>query len=137
MAKTLSASDISTLLTPALSAGVNVTAATEASPIEITAASHGLVVDDYCLVADVGGQTGANGLWRASAIDGNDVTLEGTTTVGAWTSGGTVKKVTAGLIRELVPGDLDDVQFALSKRQVTRGTDAVRTSESPLKTIFA
>lgn len=67
-----------------------ITAATNASPIQITAAGHGLVTGQLIGIQGVQGNTAANGQWVVTFVDANNFTLNGSTGNGAWTSGGTV-----------------------------------------------
>lgn len=72
-----------------------ITAATNASPIAITtSAAHGLKTDDWVNVDDVAGNTAALGLWRITVTSTTAFTLNGSTGNAAYTSGGTVQKVT-------------------------------------------
>jgi hypothetical protein len=74
-----------------------VTAATNATPIVLTATAHGFTNGDIIVVGGVGGNTAANNIWKASAVAANTITLvsvlDGTTNSvgnGAYTSGGYV-----------------------------------------------
>jgi hypothetical protein len=69
-----------------------VTGATNASPIVITAASHGLETGDRVTVAGVGGNTAANADWEVRVISANTFELKGSTGNGAYTSGGLVHR---------------------------------------------
>ena len=140
MAKTLSATDISTLLAHSFAKGdaVNVTGATNAEPIVISATAHGLVTGDWVEIANVGGNTAANGLWVITKVGDDSFSLDDSTGDGSYTSGGTAVKITVtGFLKDKKPGDLKDLISALARRAYTRGTDAVRTVESNLETIFA
>jgi hypothetical protein len=64
-----------------------VTAATNASPIVVTSAGHGLSVNDYVYIANCVNNTGANGLWLVSAVSGSTFTLSGSTGTGSGTVG--------------------------------------------------
>jgi photosystem II stability/assembly factor-like uncharacterized protein len=67
-----------------------VTAASNASPIQVTAATHGLSTGDWVIVDGVAGNTAANGLWQVTKVDTNNVTLDGSSGNAAYTSGGTI-----------------------------------------------
>jgi hypothetical protein len=69
-----------------------ITAATNVSPIVITAASHGLATGDMVNITGVLGNTAANGAWFVTVTDANTFSLIGSTGNGAWTSGGTINK---------------------------------------------
>ena len=66
-----------------------ITGATNASPIQITVANHGLGTGETVVVACVGGNTAANGTWVITVTGANTFTLNGSTGNGAYTSGGT------------------------------------------------
>jgi len=66
-----------------------ITGATNASPIQITIANHGLGTGETVVVASVGGNTAANGTWVITVTGVNTFTLNGSTGNGAYTSGGT------------------------------------------------
>lgn len=71
-----------------------ITGATNATPIVITSASHGLSVNDLVGINSVGGTTAANGkIWTVSAADTNTFTLQSSVGNGAYTSGGTWYKI--------------------------------------------
>jgi hypothetical protein len=67
----------------------SITAASNASPIQITVANHGLNNGETVVIAGVGGNTAANGTWVITVVDGNNFSLNGSTGNGAYTSGGT------------------------------------------------
>lgn len=70
---------------------LNVTGATNASPIVIsTANAHGIADGQTVVVASVGGNTAANGTWQVLRVNANQVSLTGSTGSGAYTSGGTM-----------------------------------------------
>jgi len=135
MANVLTSAQVATLVTPSLGTGVNITDATNATPIEVTAATHGLATGDYVMIEDVGGNTAANGMGRVTVSDGSTFTIDGSVGDGAYTSGGTVKKL-AGGAANLTPGDLDDLQAALSRVKHVRGPDHDRASESAIVDIL-
>lgn len=69
---------------------VPITAATNAIPIQITAQGHGYVTGDVIAITGVLGNTAANGTWTMTRVDNNNLTLNGSTGNGTYTSGGTV-----------------------------------------------
>jgi hypothetical protein len=69
--------------------GVAITNATNASPIVITSVGNRLDTGDVVKIADVGGNTAANGTFTITRIDADTFSLNGTTGNGAYTSGGT------------------------------------------------
>jgi hypothetical protein len=69
--------------------------ATNASPIVVTSAGHGLTTGTVVTVAGVVGNLAANTTRTVTVIDANSFSLDGTTGSGAYTLGGTWN--TAGL----------------------------------------
>ena len=67
----------------------SVTGATNASPIVVTSASHGLTTGTRVTIASVLGNTGANGTHTITLVDTNSFSLDGSAGTGAYTSGGT------------------------------------------------
>jgi hypothetical protein len=67
----------------------SVTGASNASPVVITSASHGLQTGQRVTVSGVGGNTAANGTFVVTRVDANTFSLDGSTGNGAYTSGGT------------------------------------------------
>jgi hypothetical protein len=65
-----------------------VTEASNAAPIVITSANHGLTTGTYITVSGVLGNTGANGSFTVTRIDADTFSLDGSTGTGSWTSGG-------------------------------------------------
>jgi hypothetical protein len=70
---------------------VNVSAATNATPIVLTTAAHGKTSNDLIVVASVGGNTNANGNWQCTVGSSTTLTLIGSAGNSAYTSGGTVQ----------------------------------------------
>lgn len=69
-----------------------ITAATNASPISITATAHGFSSNDWVVISGVVGNTAANGVFQITVVDANTFTLNGSTGNGAYTSGGIADK---------------------------------------------
>lgn len=69
-----------------------ISAATNASPISVTATSHGFSTNDWVVISGVVGNTAANGVWQITVVDANTFTLNGSTGNGAYTSGGIADK---------------------------------------------
>lgn len=69
----------------------SVSAATNASPIQITTATHGLTTGQTVTISGVNGNTAANGTYKITVVNNTTFTLDGTTGNGAYTSGGTVR----------------------------------------------
>lgn len=66
-----------------------ITGATNASPIVITSAAHGLQTGARVTVASVGGNTAANGTFQVTRVSADTFSLDGSTGNSAYTSGGT------------------------------------------------
>lgn len=74
----------------------SITGASNASPIVITSASHGLATGDIVTIVGVLGNTAANGTWTVTKIDANTFSLNSSTGNGAYTSAGTWYCIPAG-----------------------------------------
>lgn len=61
---------------------------TGSSPLTVTSAGHGLSTGAYITVEGVEGETGANGSFTITKVDADSFTLDGSSTAGAYTSGG-------------------------------------------------
>lgn len=77
------------------SASVVITNATNASPIVVTAAGHGLLTGHQVYITGVVGNTAANNTstnpnWTITKVDANTFSLDGSSGNGAYSSGGTV-----------------------------------------------
>lgn len=66
-----------------------VTAATNATPIQITVATHGYSNGNIVRIAGAVGNTAANGQWTIANVTTNTFTLTNSVGNGAWSSGGT------------------------------------------------
>lgn len=98
---------------PAVGTSLSVTGATNASPIVITAASHGLVDRQPVTISGVGGNTAANGTFYVKVLTTNTFSLYSDNTLstavagnGVYTSGGTI--AAAGILKDVtkVPGGM-------------------------------
>lgn len=67
----------------------SITGATNASPIVITSAAHGLSTGTQVTITGVGGNTAANGTFTVTKIDASTFSLNGSTGNAGYTSGGT------------------------------------------------
>jgi Tfp pilus assembly protein PilX len=72
-----------------------ITAATNANPIKITVANHGLSTGDKVFIANVTGNTNANGGYTITKVDNNNFTLDGRSGNATYTGGGTFYSFTA------------------------------------------
>jgi Ubiquitin-activating enzyme E1 FCCH domain len=69
-------------------AGGTITAATNAAPIVITSAGHGLTTGTLVTISGVTGNTAANGTFQVTVVDANTFSLNGSAGNGAYVSGG-------------------------------------------------
>jgi len=84
---------------------LSVTAATNASPIQITTNfPHNFSTGDQVNVTGVVGNTAANGIWTVTVVDSTTFTLDGSTGNGGYTSGGTVARHLSGNLFPYVTG---------------------------------
>lgn len=75
-------------------AALTITGATNATPIVVTtSAAHGVVDVSYGTVAGVVGNLGANGSWVLEAVTTTTLRLRNSVGTGAYTSGGTLTKL--------------------------------------------
>lgn len=82
----------------------SITGATNANPIVITSASHGLMAGMSVTIASVGGNTNANGTFIVASVTTSTFTLTGVAGNSAYTSGGTWKST--GLYRITLSGSV-------------------------------
>lgn len=108
-----------TLLNPSATLGsaVNVTGATNATPVVVSATAHGLASGDIALVQSVGGNTNANGIHRVTVSDANTFSLDDVAGNAAYTTGGTVIKLTTpvGFVKNLTVAQLDKLKDTLNR----------------------
>lgn len=84
--------------------GLAITAATNANPSQVTAASHGLSVGDPIIITGVLGATGLNGYQTVNTVvDANNFTVSLGSAPGAYTSGGKIVKIGADDFLDDVP----------------------------------
>jgi hypothetical protein len=72
-----------------------ITGATWANPIKITVSNHGFSTGDKVFIANVNGNTNANGGYTITKVDSNNFTLNGRSGNASYTGGGTVYSFTA------------------------------------------
>ena len=77
--------------TATIRASKTITAATNASPIVITATGHGFATNDIITIAGVTGNTAANGTFTITKVDNDTFSLNSSTGNGAYVSGGTAR----------------------------------------------
>src|SRR6185437_4946841 len=75
--------------TSALQDSGTVTDATNASPIVVTSANHGLRTGARVTISGVTGNTAANGSFNVTRVDADTFSLDGSTGNGSYLSGGT------------------------------------------------
>lgn len=86
----LATANVKAVLVDVADYGLAISAATNASPIQITSATHGLSTGQRVAIMGVGGNTAANGNWTVTVVNTTQFTLNGSTGNGAYTSGGFV-----------------------------------------------
>jgi len=125
---------------------IDVTDATNATPIVITTASaHGYSTGEKIIVQDVGGNTAANGLWFITVLSTTTLSLDTSAGNGAYTSGGFVTNrsmitgmhVTVashiqrgGLTGAFTNGD-DAAAYTAQNSGTARASDAFYVASSP------
>jgi hypothetical protein len=73
-------------------AAVAIVSSTNASPIAVTSAAHGLTTGDRVFIAGHVTNTAANGLWKATVVDATHFTLDNSTGNGVGGATGTIRK---------------------------------------------
>jgi hypothetical protein len=116
-----------------------ITGATNASPIVITATSHGYANGDIVVVAGVGGNTAANGTWQIANQATNTFELRtvkdnlASTGNGSYTSGGVAVDLTLADNRDDVDAGVVGTDQTLGSKTVTNGViDAADVSYTAL-----
>lgn len=82
-----------------------VTGATNATPIVVTTATHGLETGDKVTIAGVGGNTAADGDWEVTVISTTTFSLKGSVGNGSYTTGGTVARAFAFHLASRLAGE--------------------------------
>lgn len=78
---------------------VSITSSTNASPIAITSATHGLVTGDYVFIQGHTTNTNANGFWRVTVSSATVFTLDGSTGNGVGGATGSIRVVSNRVVR--------------------------------------
>lgn len=97
-----------------------ITGATNASPISVTSAGHGLVTGAVVKIEGVGGNTSANNTWPITVVDANTFTLDDSHGTADYDGGGTWTSGVASLTYTNVPIPTEAKVVA---RQILRNTD--------------
>lgn len=77
---------------------INISSSTNASPIAVTTATHGLSTGDYVRIESHTTNTKANGLWKVTVTSSTVFTLDGSTGNGVGGATGTFKKYTNAVV---------------------------------------
>ncbi len=77
---------------PNVGSALTITAASNATPISVTATAHGLATGMFVSVSAVGGNTAANGDFKVTNTGANTFTLDGSVGNGTYTSGGAAQR---------------------------------------------
>jgi hypothetical protein len=80
-----------------------ITAVTNATPAQITSATHGLTTGDKVIIAGIVGSTGANGYWTVTVVDANNFTIDNGSNPGAYTSGGSILRLSVDEFLSAIP----------------------------------
>jgi hypothetical protein len=102
-----------------------ITGATNATPIVITSAAHGLATDDVVSISGVGGNTSANNTWIITVIDANTFSLDNASGTAAYTGGGTW---ISGIATVTYSGLETPTDPKIRRRQVLRNLDGEATT---------
>ena len=70
-----------------------ITGATNTAPIIVSASGHGILTGQFVRMANVGGNLGANGDFKATVLTSATFSLDGSVGTSSWTSGGTFQKL--------------------------------------------
>lgn len=97
-----------------------VSGATNATPIVITTATHGLSTGDYVTLSGVLGNTAANGTWTITVLSGTTFSLDGSSGNAAYAGGGVVQG-----------GDLGQVDKIIQANAVPDDITAITESSTP------
>ncbi|MDQ5870846.1 MAG: hypothetical protein M3547_01385 [Acidobacteriota bacterium] len=102
--------------TPLVGTPQTVTGATNADPIVMTVVAHGFENGDFVLQASVGGNTAANGTFKVANKTANTYELTDSADVdvagnGAYTSGGTAKRILYFPLERGVPSPVQPVKI--------------------------
>lgn len=101
--------------------GGDIEGATAATPIVITTDDvHGLATGDFVKIADVGGNTDANGLWEVTVIDSTSFSLDTSSGNTAYSGGGTWRSGIDTITYSSVPVPTD---AKVTIRQILRNLD--------------
>lgn len=93
-----------------LAAPQGLTDATNAQPIQITSANHGLATGDRVRVEGVAGNLGANGIWTVTVTAANTFTLDNSVGTGNYINGsGSFRKIFG-----VAPGGQAELHFAIT-----------------------
>ncbi len=102
-----------------------VTGATNASPIVITSAAHGLVTGATVRIEGVGGNTSANNTWTVTVLTANTFSLDDSHGTASYNGGGTWTSGVATIAFTSVQIATDS---KIVKRQILRNTDGQTTT---------
>lgn len=102
-----------------------ITAATNASPISVTSASHGLITGATVKITGVGGNTSANDTWPITVVDANTFTLDDSHGTADYDGGGTW---TSGVLSLSFTGVPIPSEAKVVRRQILRNTDGQATT---------
>lgn len=111
---------------------LTITGATNATPIVITSVGHGLIDGMTVTVADVEGNTAANGTWAITVVTADTFSLDTSVGNGAYTTGGTAVVTPAMPVPSIDTGAVFPVRSGL----ITFTTAIRITGAAPLGMVF-
>lgn len=117
----LSAAAMSALLNPAGSIAASKTVSNvtvSGGVVTVASTAHGYSAGDIFAGESIGGAVEVNGIHVVDTVpDANSLTVRGLAAITAYTSGGTMKKLTftAGLVRALTATDIAALRDALNR----------------------
>lgn len=97
-----------------------ITGVTNATPVAVTSAGHGLTTGTVVKIDGVGGASGVNNTWAITVTGPNTFTLDDSTSAGVYTGGGTWTAGVSTLTFASLP--VPD-QASVRRRQILRNTD--------------
>jgi len=110
-----------------------ITDATNATPISITCAGHGYSTGDTVVLASVGDNTSANGVWEITVTGTDTFTLDGSVGNATWTSGGTVKQINNAVVRLASPLTQEIASTGMRTTAWTASTNVTTSLNTPTK----
>lgn len=138
-----SASPASSVLDGAITpgcVGLDVVAATFATPIEITTAfPHGLLTGNIATAAGILGNIAANGTWTITKTSDSTFTLDGSAGIAVYTGGGQISGGDLGQVDRIIQANcVDDnaIAFTISAQALPISISAVVTVPAAFRAVY-